>query len=63
MTEVYRSIHETLDGDVPLTDERRKALESAAGQIEDEVTDLKERITLARNREHASGLGMGGVSL
>lgn len=63
LTEVYRSIHETLDGDVPLTDERRKALESAAGQIEDEVTDLKERITLARNREHASGLGMGGVSL
>lgn len=63
LTEVYRSIHETLDGDIPLTDERRKALESAAGQIEDEVTDLKERITLARNREHASGLGMGGVSL
>lgn len=63
LTEVYRSIHETLDGDVPLTDERRKALESAAGQIEEGVPDLKERITLARNREHASGLGMGGVSL
>lgn len=35
LTEVYRSIHETLDGDIPLTDERRKALESAAGQIEE----------------------------
>ena len=63
LTEVYRSIHETLEGDILLTDERRKALESAAGQIEEEVPDLKERITLARNREHASGLGMGGVSL
>ena len=63
LTEVYRSIHETLEGDILLTDERRKALESAAGQIEEEVPDLKERITLARNREHASSLGMGGVSL
>lgn len=63
LTEVYRSIHETLDGDGLLADERRKALESAAEQIKDCVPDLKERITLARNREHTSGLGMGGVSL
>ena len=63
LTEVYRSVYETLDGEYPITDERRKLLESAAGQIEEEVPDLKERITLARNREHTSGLGMGGASL
>ncbi|WP_297300857.1 hypothetical protein [uncultured Oscillibacter sp.] len=56
LTEVYRSVYETLDGEYPITDERRKLLESAAGQIEEEVPDLKERITLARNREHTSGL-------
>ena len=33
MTEVYRSIHETLENDYPITENRRKLLESAAGQI------------------------------
>ena len=41
MTEVYRCIHETLEGDYPITDNRRKLLESAAGQIEQSVYDLK----------------------
>lgn len=51
LTEVYRSIHETLDGDGPLTDERRKALESAARQIEEEVPDLAERVGLSSRKE------------
>ena len=71
LAEIYRSIHETLDGDIPLTDERRKALESAAGQIEEEVPDLKERVAVSAGRERELGLqldrtntleGMGGVS-
>lgn len=72
LTEVYRSIHETLEGDIPLTDERRKALESAAGQIEDGVPDLEERVAVSIDRERELSLqldrantleGMGGVSL
>lgn len=72
MTEVYRSIHETLDGDIPLTDKRRKALESAAGQIEEGVPDLEERVAVSAGRERELGLqldrantlgGMGGISL
>ena len=52
LTEIYRSIHETLDGDGPLTDTRRKALESAAGQIEEEVPDLAEKVRLSEAGEH-----------
>lgn len=72
LTEVYRSIHETLDGDTPLTDERLKALESAAGQIEEGVPDLEERVSVSVDRERELSLqldrantleGMGGVSL
>jgi len=44
LTEIYRSIHETLDSAYPLTDERRKLLEDAACQIEEGVPDLEERI-------------------
>ena len=71
LAEIYRSIHETLDGDIPLTDKRRKALESAAGQIEEGVPDLEERVAVSAGRERELGLqldrantlgGMGGVS-
>lgn len=51
LTEVYRSIHETLDSECPRTDERRKLLESAAGQIEDVVPDLDERVHLSNQAE------------
>lgn len=72
LAEIYRSIHETLDGDIPLTDERRKALESAVGQIEEGVPDLEERVAVSAGRERELSLqldrantlgGMGGVSL
>ena len=72
LAEIYRSIHETLEGDIPLTDERRSALESAAGQIEEGVPDLEERVALSAGRERELGLQldhantleeMGGVSL
>ena len=51
LTEVYRSIHETLDGDGLLADERRKALESAARQIEEEVPNLAEQVRLSSRKE------------
>lgn len=49
--EVYRSIHETPEGDMPLTDEWRKALESAAAQIEEGVPDLTEQVSLSAQKE------------
>lgn len=65
MTEVYRSIHETLESDYPITENRRKLLESAAIQIEQSVYDLKERVNQSNLEElelggdhHVQGMGM-----
>ena len=68
LTEIYRSIHETLDAAYPLTDTRRKHLESATGQIERGVPDLEERVELSSQREAElepmpSGPQMGGLAL
>lgn len=51
LTEVYRSIHETLGSKYPLTDERRKLLESSAEQIECGISDLNERVGLSNDKE------------
>lgn len=51
LTEVYRSIHETLDCAYPLTDERRKLLEDAARQIEEGVPDLDGRVECSNQEE------------
>ena len=56
MTEVYRSIHETLESDYPITESRRKLLESAAGQIEQSVYDLKDRV----NQSNLDEMELGG---
>ena len=65
MTEVYRCIHETLESDYPITENRRKLLESAAGQIEQSVYDLKDRVNQSNLEEmelggdqHVQGMGM-----
>ena len=65
MTEVYRSIHETLESDYPITESRRKLLESAAGQIEQSVYDLADRVNQSNLEEmelggdqHVQGMGM-----
>ena len=51
LTEVYRSIHETLDSCYPITDERQKRLESAAEQIERNVPDLAARVDQSNQKE------------
>ena len=51
MTEIYRCIHETLDGNCPITEERQKCLESTAEQIEHSVPDLDERVALSNGKE------------
>ena len=51
LTEVYRSIRETLDSGYPITDERQKRLESAAEQIDRSVPDLAARVEQSRQKE------------
>ena len=51
LTELYRSIHETLDGEYAITEERRKLLESAAEQIERGVPDLEQRVNRSNRQE------------
>lgn len=51
MTEIYRCIHETLDSEYPITEERRKLLESVAEQIECTVPDLAQRVEQSNQKE------------
>ncbi len=51
LTEMYRCIHETLDSEYPITGERRKALATAAEQIQRAVEDLDERVELSNQLE------------
>lgn len=51
LTEIYRSIHETMDEAYPITEERKKLLESAAEQIEYAVPDLDKRVQKSNQKE------------
>ncbi len=51
LTEIYRSIYETLDSGCPITEQRQKCLETAAEQIKTAVPDLDERVALSNNKE------------
>ena len=51
LTEIYRSIHETLDSGYPITNERQKCLESAVEQIERSVPDLAARVDQSNQKE------------
>lgn len=42
---------------------RRKALETAAGQMEDEVPDLAERVRLSRQEEEALANELDGMDV
>lgn len=59
LTEVYRSIHETLDSGYPITVEREKLLEKVAEQIEQAVPDLQERVSLSNQKELEAGMQYG----
>ena len=43
LTELYRSIHETLDSEYGISPEREKLLRETAEQIEYAVSDLEQR--------------------
>lgn len=51
LAEVYRCIHETLDSEYPITDQRRKTLEQVTEQIESGVDDLDELVGQSNQRE------------
>ncbi len=51
LTEMYRSIDETLANIRPLTDERIQLLESASKQIKNIVPDMQERTMLSMHKE------------
>lgn len=63
LAEVYRSIHETLDSEYPITEERRKILETAASQIERTVPDLEDRVELSNQKELELESGVGEITL
>ena len=51
LAEVYRCVHETLDSEYPITDQRRKVLEQVAEQIEGSVESLDELVGQSNQRE------------
>ena len=55
LTEVYRSIHETLDSGYPITDARKALLEGASQQIESVVPDLEQRVSQSNQQELEGG--------
>ena len=50
LTEVYRSIHETLEN-FSITSERQEHLSSAAEQIERTIPDLEDRVDISLQKE------------
>ena len=65
LVELYRCVRETLEGEYPLTRERRELLERAAVQIEDSVENLDERVSQSNQREleEAEGQADGGAEM
>ena len=53
LTEIYRCIHETLDGGYPITVEREKLLTESAEQIEAAVPNLEELVQKSNEAELA----------
>ncbi|MCI9402510.1 MAG: hypothetical protein HFF04_02405 [Oscillospiraceae bacterium] len=51
LTEIYRSIHETLESEYPLTAEREQILKDTAAQIERTVPDLNELVYKSNEAE------------
>ena len=52
LTELYRSAQETLEGDFPITDERRKLLEDACWKMASAIPDLTERVEISYQKEY-----------
>lgn len=55
LAEVYRCIHETLDSEYPLTEERQKLLTQTAEQIQWAVSSLDELVQKSNEKELTQG--------
>lgn len=53
----------SVDAALLVIGKRRKALETAAGQMEDEVPDLAERVRLSRQEEEALANELDGMDV
>ena len=51
LVEMYRCVHETLDSEYPITEERKRCLEEAVRQIEYAVPNLDELMGLSNQKE------------
>ncbi len=56
LTEVYRTVHETLDSEAPITEERERLLKGIGEHIEQAVQDLQERVSLSNQKELEAGI-------
>lgn len=59
LSEIYRTVHETLDSEFPITTERERLLKGVAEQIEQAVPDLQERVSLSNQKELEAGMQYG----
>lgn len=59
LSEVYRTVHETLDSELPITTERERLLKGVVEQIEQAVPDLRERVSLSNQKELEAGMQYG----
>ena len=59
LSEVYRTVHETLDSELPITTERERLLKGVVEQIEQAVPDLQERVSLSNQKELEAGMQYG----
>ncbi len=64
LTEIYRSIHETLESEYPLTAEREQILKDTAAQIERTVPDLNELVYKSNEAELSvqNGVDIPGIT-
>ena len=64
LTEIYRSIHETLESEYPLTAEREQSLKDTAAQIERTVPDLNELVYKSNEAELSvqNGVDIPGIT-
>ncbi len=59
LTEVYRTVHETLESGYYIPEERERLLKRVVEQIEQAVPDLQERVNLSNQKELEAGMQYG----
>lgn len=63
LSEVYRCVNETLEGDYPMTVEREKLLKGIIEQIEEAVPSLDDLVHRSNQQEHEVGFFITGLNM